>query len=169
MFKVITAEIKKSLSKPGIYVLAVILALSLVLGVFIYKPESIESTNSKINETTYTGKYSLFYEENVGIKDVIDSKIQDITFAVSSYQEIVDSKLVSKQSYINTLFNIVKSNFYEYRNCAADNSYEAIIEKSRNNLIDSINELDSAIVTAISATTKNSYALLKLTMIIVKL
>ena len=36
MFKVISAEIKKILSKPSIYILAIILAAILVLGVFIF-------------------------------------------------------------------------------------------------------------------------------------
>ena len=43
MFKVISAEIKKILSKPSIYILALILAAILVLGVFIYNPTIQES------------------------------------------------------------------------------------------------------------------------------
>ena len=47
MFKVISAEFKKIFSKPGIFILAVLLAIILVLGVFLYNPKINEDNSIK--------------------------------------------------------------------------------------------------------------------------
>ena len=57
MFKIISAEFKKILSKPGIYILSLLLAVILVLGVFIYNPQVQES-----NKITFTQAKNNFLE-----------------------------------------------------------------------------------------------------------
>ena len=69
MFKIISAEIKKILSKPGVYILSVLLAIILVLGVFIYKPKMFESNQYELLGNTYIEKYTDFIgggQENSG-------------------------------------------------------------------------------------------------------
>ncbi|MCQ2556215.1 MAG: hypothetical protein MJ149_02675, partial [Clostridia bacterium] len=48
MSKIISAEIKKQVSRPGIFILAVLLAVILVLGVLIYKPTETTSNSANI-------------------------------------------------------------------------------------------------------------------------
>ena len=57
MFKVVGSELKKIVSKPGIYILSVLLALILVLGVFIYKPVVYESNQYELNGSTFLEKF----------------------------------------------------------------------------------------------------------------
>ena len=60
MFKVISAEFKKIFAKPGVYILAILLALILTLSVFIYSPTVNENTNISLNGTNFIEKYTHF-------------------------------------------------------------------------------------------------------------
>ena len=64
MFKIISAEFKKILSKPGIYVLSLLLAVILVLGVFIYNPQVQESKKITFTQTNFLDKYRYAINQN---------------------------------------------------------------------------------------------------------
>ena len=68
MFKIVSAEIKKTVSKPGIYILSVLLAIILVLGIFIYKPTLHQSTRFELNGDTYIEKYTDFTKNDLAGK-----------------------------------------------------------------------------------------------------
>ena len=86
MFKVISAELKKMVSKPGIYVLAILLAIILVLGVFIYNPTVYSTSNITLTGSTVMEKYTYFIGEGSGsIKLQADSSITDASNKILSY------------------------------------------------------------------------------------
>ena len=80
MFKVIKAEIKKMVSKPGIFVLAGFLAIILVLGVFLYDP-----TVREYDTIPETLEVSVDSFANSGYKEQADRYISTATASVSSY------------------------------------------------------------------------------------
>ena len=79
MLKVIKAELKKMVSKPGIFILAIFLAVILVLGVFLYHPEV---RKYDIDQHSY----EIFQFETPGNdKEQADTQLANTTKAVSSY------------------------------------------------------------------------------------
>ena len=85
MFKVVSAEIKKMVSKPGIYILAILLAVILILGVFIYRPTIYEDTAIEIQGETVIDVYNEFYGNGVssGLKIETDNSITSATNSIN--------------------------------------------------------------------------------------
>ncbi len=100
MFKVISAEIKKMVSKPGIYVLAAFLAVILVLGVLIYKPE-VKPASDASEVFAQTGFTLANYKSE---KEKYDSYIESSVNAVNTYKLTYtsDGKL-KLDEYLNNL------------------------------------------------------------------
>lgn len=79
MLKVIKAELKKMVSKPGIFILAAFLAVILVLGVFLYRPDV-----RKYDVEQHS--YEMFQFEAAGNdKELADAQLANATKAVNSY------------------------------------------------------------------------------------
>lgn len=120
MFKVISAEIKKILSKPSTYILAIVLAGILVLGVFIYNPTPQKSNSFVLAGTTFTAKKEQFYKDN-SYKYSADESITKTINAINAYSVVENGETISRKQYIDKLFNNVLNEFYSYRNYAAYN------------------------------------------------
>ncbi len=107
MFKVIGAEIKKMVSKPGIYILAAFLAVILVLGVFIYKPEVKTSTDVS---TSFTEGFRLTGDRSYEdlIKNKNDANIAKTLAVVNSYSQ-------THTEEGNLVFNEKLDNYIEAR------------------------------------------------------
>ena len=118
MFKIISAEIKKMLSKPGIYILSILLALILVFGVFIYKPVIFESSQFVLEGDTYLTKYTDFNAGvNAGKRAEGQKKLNSIIDAVNSYT-VESAGGVSQKVYMETLVNNFDENYATYQSCA---------------------------------------------------
>ncbi len=157
MYKVMSAEMKKMVSKPGIYILAILLALILVLGVFIYRPTIYEDTSVNIQGNTVLDVYSRFYAgSNSGFKAEADDSIIDATNSINLYT----TNGTTYEEYIDSLYSIFENNFSAYRNCAYDSSSTTNINLNRTALLNSLNNLNTAITTGINNAQNGSYTIL---------
>ena len=160
MFKVISAEIKKILSKPSIYILAIILAGILVLGVFIYNPTPQKSNTFVLTGSTFTAKYEAFYSSN-GYKATSDSSITKTISSINSYSITENGETISRKQYIEKLYNTVLNEFYAYRNFAAYNedlTDQMLAQKEK--LTQSIQLLKTQIDQSIQLSLTGSYSML---------
>ena len=153
MFKVISAEIKKILSKPGIYILSVFLALILVMGVFIYNPK-IEDDNSLSfgRASNFLDKYAVFIGDDetnktAGIKVEADQKVQLAIDNVNSYSVTSLTGNISQKENIEKLLADINEKYKEYVDCSID-GLDSTIVKTRNDLIESFENLNAAIMSA---------------------
>lgn len=135
MNKVIRAELKKAVSKPGIYVLAILLALILVLGVFIYKPK--DNSNSKIvlNKTTVLENCTDFFGDGAtsGYKVLADAKVEDASALLGMYT--IDS--TDYKTKITALFDDFKAKFKDYKDCAYLEPAESYVQQTKTKMLDS--------------------------------
>ena len=156
MFKVISAEFKKIFAKPGIYVLAILLAAVLVLGIFVYNPEVYETKPAKFQATDYVGKYTEFLGgENYGLKTQADTNIQESINLITNYK--VDGK--TYKEHIDELYKSVDETYNAYVDCSWYKD-DILIPKQRSYLISALESLNSGIVKAVTNSSKGSYALL---------
>ena len=96
MFNVTKTELKKMVSRPGIYILSVLLAVILVLGIFIYKPNNYTISSATLVGKNYEEKLNYF---NNGDKKKIDDSISDISSAFLLYDTTTSYKTrISNQS-----------------------------------------------------------------------
>jgi len=164
MFKIISAEFKKILSKPGIYVLSLLLAVILVLGVFIYNPQIQESKKITFTQTNFLDKYAYFIGDDDtnkthGIKVEADN---NVTLAVENINKYfintADGKITQKQN-IENLLKDISEKFKEYLDCSID-GLDSTIVKTRTDLVESLSNLNSAIVSANINAANGSYSIL---------
>ncbi len=162
MFKVISAEIKKIVSKPGIYILSVLLAVVLVLGVLIYKPTVKESTYFELKGNSYIEKYTEFTAgENAGKKAESKTKLNNSVNAIKNYYVEYNGETLTQKEYINVLLKKIDELFGEYQDCSSDASDEDDIITIRSQLVTSYEELNDAIETAVVTNPKNhSYSII---------
>ena len=152
MFKIISAEFKKILSKPGIYVLSLLLALILVLGVFIYNPKVQETNTINFTQTNFLDKYAYFIGDDetnktYGIKVEADKKVTLAVENVNNYLiQTADGKITQKQNIENLLADIDEK-FKEYLDCSID-GLESTIIKTRTDLVSSFENLNTAVMNA---------------------
>lgn len=165
MFKVISAETKKIVSKPGIYILSVLLAILLVLGVFIYKPVAYKSSQFELKGQTFVEKYTEFKGgSNYGKKAEINALLDKSINAVNNYRITANSKQYSQKEYINYLLEQFNTNFNKYHDGASDNSTQTSIDKNRDNLVNSLKAIHNEIEKSIIINSHhNSYSLLTTT------
>lgn len=157
MFKVISAELKKMVSKPGIYVLAILLAIILVLGVFIYNPTVYSTSNITLTGSTVMEKYTYFIGEGSGsIKLQADSSITDASNKILSYT--IDGK--TQEENINNLYDTFIMYYNNYREAAYNDTPANVITTYRNNLINALNSLNTAITTGVNNSSAGAYTIL---------
>ncbi len=161
MFKVFRAEIKKMISKPGIYVLAVLLAVILVLGVFIYKPTIVKDETLEFTNKSALENYNRFLSEdgNNGYKISADksititiNKLNNYTIEGTNYNEYISSQINS--------FNIALANYRNYSNLPLEDRDEAIKQARRNAVVNTLNNLYSTINSGINLATFGSYPII---------
>ena len=160
MFKVVSAEIKKMVSKPGIYILAILLAVILVLGVFIYRPTVYQDTSVNLQGDTVLDIYNQFDGGlNAGIKYDVDDNIINASYPVTLYR----INGVAYKDHINELVNHFETNFSAYRNCAYDSSSSNTISTNKTNLLQSLINLNNAINIGINNAQNGAYTILTTT------
>lgn len=108
MFKVIGFELKKLVSRPGIYVLAVILAVLLSISGFIYSPTKQTVEYNKLDGETVTQSITDF---NSNYKDSY-AKIFSDSFNVA--REVNENPNIKYQTEIKTLLNNFKQSALNY-------------------------------------------------------
>ena len=157
MFKVISAELKKMVSKPGIYVLAILLAIILVLGVFIYNPTVYSTSNITLTGSTVMEKYTYFIGEGSGsIKLQADTSITDASNKILSYT--IDGK--TQEENIEDLYDTFVMYYNNYREAAYNDTPANVITTYRNNLINALNSLNTAITTGVNNSSAGAYTIL---------
>lgn len=159
MFKIISAELKKIVSKPGIYILSVLLAIILVLGVFIYKPTIHESTQFALKGNTYVERYTDFTadgNEDAGIKAAADTKIDNAITSINNYT--VNS--LTQKEHINNLLTKFKECYDAYQDCTTDSSYQSYIDNTRISLINALTSFNTAVENAILDSQEGSYSVI---------
>ncbi len=172
MFRVLNAEIKKVLAKPGVYVLAVLLALILVLGVLIYKPTNYKKSEAVVLDgKTFYEKYDAFLGDELftGVKVEATNYITDATDQVLTYTQSLlktDTSLEGKSAkeQITLLLDAFKEKYnsfrqYQYVDDRVKNE-TSFIEEYKNPLIASLDNLKTAINTGKDLYAKNSYVIL---------
>ena len=156
MFKIISAEIKKMLAKPGIYVLSVLLAIVLIMGIFIYNPVASETNSVALKGSTFLEYYDDFYGNGstTGLKIGADTTILTTTNQVLNYRNDIlttDSLDLSNKpikEQINTLKSIFDEkydSFREFQYLDESLKTEDNFEVYQNNLTTSLNNLISAV------------------------
>ncbi len=164
MFKIISAEIKKTVSKPGIYILAILLAIILVLGTFAYNPKIVESENITLNGNTYIEKYNDFIgngEANAGKKAEITEQINTSIKSVKNYNIELNSTKYSQKEYITLLLTKFEEAYADYQDCANDQSDNNYINTiARPTLVTSLENLNKAIEESIINYEDGSYSLI---------
>ena len=142
MFKVISSEIKKILSKPGIYVLAVLLAIILVLGKFIYQPEVYKTSKVDFGNQV-DAIWSTFQGNGVnsGKKVESDNLITNALTQITSYSVVDEegNKLTYKEQ-VNNLYQDVNAALLLYQQCQLGSNYPKA-EEYRTNLIECLKKL----------------------------
>ena len=157
MFKIVSAEIKKMLSKPGIYILAVLLAVVLVLGILIYEPTVYADTSIQSQRATVIEVSDEFYIEgtvNQGIKAEIDEDIDDAVSSITNYRE----NGISIKDDIDELIDTYKENLRTFRASGSNTSTTLNIEKDR--VISSLDALNESILRYINMSQNGSYVIL---------
>lgn len=164
MFKVISAEFKKMLSKPGIYVLSIFLAVILIMGVFIYNPKIQESKVVSFNEATnYIDKYSYFIGDSEtsqthGIKVDADKQVKQAIDNINNYSTLTTAGTISQKEKINNLLNSINEKYKEYVDCSID-GLDSTITKTRNDLVTALENLNKEISNANINSANGCYAL----------
>lgn len=160
MFKVISSEFKKMFSKPGIYILAILLAVILVLGVLVYNPNLYETNKLTLEGDNFMQKYSYFMGESSssGVKNKIDNSVDSIISQVQQYS-IKGDERSSLKNTITSLNENVNEIFKEYVDCSID-GLNSTIDTTRTNLKISLENLNKVIINANTNASQGCYALL---------
>lgn len=115
MHKVIGFELKKMVSRPGIYILALLLATLLTVTAFIYKPSENKKTYNKLSGSTvvelatdfevYKTEYDAQVNKTLNIAKSVDSKVS-----------------VEYKEEINTLVNIYNNSVIDFCDIAVSST-----------------------------------------------
>ena len=161
MFKIISSEIKKTVSKPGIYILSVLLAIILVLGVLIYKPTISESSAFELEGSTFIEKHTDFTKSgNAGKRAESQAQISNAIQSIENYTITVNNETYSQKEYIESVFAKFEEIYDAYQDCASDNSHQTHINTVRETLVSSVENLNDAIESAFLVSNENSYPIL---------
>ncbi len=130
MFKVVNAELKKIVSKPGIYILAILLAVILVLGVFIYNPSSYSTTDNTYQNLSVVSNYERFLgsatSTNDGYKDEADNALKSAITSLSYYK--INGQ--SYESYIKYLYSDFIDKLNQYSDYSTSRNPNLNVDKT---------------------------------------
>lgn len=159
MNKVIHAELKKTVSKPGIYILAILLATIMVLGLFIYKPTASKSELTEFSGTTVLQIYQNDFDngENAGIKSASDKKVEDAKSTLLNYT--IDG--VSYSEKIANLQKKFEKSFKEYRECGVNPSAtESYISTKKADMLTNFKAIYTTLNKGLDLCNQNAYPIL---------
>ena len=168
MFKVCAAEIKKILSRPGIYILSLLLAVILVVGAIGYKPEVTKDTSITLQGTTFEEKYNAFIGDNAtyGEKLKADKIVNDAVLNVKNYTVSSHYGEVSTYDYIigdedsaTSLKAKFDSKLNSYRNDYSNNATSTSINTHRKEVQNALKELYQAIQSNLNKGAAGSYTI----------
>ncbi|MBR2969447.1 MAG: ABC transporter permease [Clostridia bacterium] len=154
MFKVISAELKKMVSKPGIYILSCLLAIVLVMGVLIYKPTIYEDTNYTLVGNTFTEKYNGYIQN--GRKLEADAYVANATKSVNSY--FINGSNYSDK--VASQLRLFEESYDDYYRCIVNGASETTIASFKASMIDYLDALNSTIIKGIEQIKQGSFTIL---------
>lgn len=156
MFKVISAEIKKIVSRPGIYILSVLLAIILVLGVFIYEPTVYKNTSVELNGLNVLSKHLSFEGDT---KPNVQEDITNTINAVKYYRIESDNGSITHKENIKNCLTTFEQKLQSYLECSnGTTGADTIISTiALPELISSLEDLNTAINTAVNKAKTGSY------------
>ena len=161
MNKIISAEIKKIVSKPGIYILSLLLAVILVLGALIYEPKVYESSRFELDGNDFKSKYEYFIgTTNAGKKAEGLTKLDNAIRSINDYKVTYLDETYNQKEYILLLLEKCDEYYDAYQDCSNDESDEDIINSVKENLVQSYENLNNAIETALINSQNGTYSLL---------
>lgn len=163
MFKVVSAEIKKMLAKPGIYVLAILLAAILILGVFIYNPSEIKSSEFTLKGGTVLERKVDFTQNDsttAGYKADADNKLANAIANVNKYYVSLEVGK-SRKDQIDELLEDFNTAYKEYKQLSSQSSgvvNDNIINGIyRNSVVNKFRALDNQIRENIDLSRSGAY------------
>lgn len=172
MFKIISAEIKKILTKPGVFILSVLLAVLLVLGVFIYKPTLAEDNYVTLTGTTITAKYAQYYANGAagetGIKVQVENEIDNTLTQFASYSAtatstddgitlLINGSSKSYEALIAEKLEIAYVKLDDYSQYAYFSGADSRVKEARNNAKLALVNLNNIITKAINLNVNKAY------------
>ena len=161
MFKTISAEIKKIVSKPGIYILSILLATILVCGVFLYEPKAYASSQFVLAGDTYLEKMNDFMgNSSRGEKAKIDTKLDNALLSIEKYTYTVGAEKYTYEEFISNKIIEFQNNIDAYRDCATDGSTQDTINRNRTLNLQTLEAINSAVETAMVNYQYGAYALI---------
>lgn len=160
MLKVISVEIKKMVSKPGVFVLAVLLAIILVLGVFIYEPSEYDSGTRDLGqdlEEIYAsfngnGSSSGFKVESDQLISNSVAQIEKYTINGQSYDRYFEAQKQEVKTPFDAYMALQLLPEYAYSDADA--------AKCRQNLVSALSKLNDAVLSAVKLAETKTYAVL---------
>lgn len=156
MNKVIQAELKKTVSKPGIYILALLLAIIMVLGVLIYKPEHQKTNSIEFAGNTILDIYSTDFGDGAsyGLKLEADDIVASSIASLNNYY--IDGKTYAQK--VDDLKQDFEYNFNLYNQCAfLPVSNEEYTNEKRTKMLDSLKSLYDTVNNGLNLNNQSSY------------
>lgn len=137
MGKVISFELKKLLSRIGIYLLVIFMAALLVASVFIYDPIERQSSTLSLQGDSISEMYDNFISS--GIKDSYDEIVVNVANTANSYNfESSDYNIYNNSQTITNLFNEFDKVCLQYRDMNGSNEEYNILLSTINSHFDSL-------------------------------
>lgn len=156
MNTVIQAELKKTVSKPGIYILALLLAIIMVLGVLIYKPEHQKTNSIEFAGNTILDIYSTDFGDgsSYGLKLEADDIVSSAIASLNNYY--IDGKTYAQK--VDDLKQDFEYNFNLYNQCAfLPVSNEEYTNEKRTKMLNSLKSLYDTINNGLNLNNQSSY------------
>ncbi|MBQ7797707.1 MAG: ABC transporter permease subunit [Clostridia bacterium] len=140
MIKVIGFELKKLVSRIGIYILVAFMAGLLVAGIFVYEPIERDTTPKSLVGETVSAMYGNF---NSNFKQEYLDKVENIALNASTYiSTSANYNLSNSSKYINDLYTTFDDYCLLYsETTATSQEYETLLVGIR----ESLNNLNSAL------------------------
>ena len=161
MFKTISAELKKKVSKPGIFILSLLLAIILVFGVFLYQPKAYESSEFELAGNTYLDKWNEFMgDATKGQKAAVDTELDNALLSVKNYTYSHGGTSYSYKEYIESHLTLFQQNMDAYRDSTSDESAQTTINNLKTSLVKTLEEINQAVETGVVNYQLGSYAII---------
>lgn len=144
MGKVISFELKKLVSRIGIYILVVLLAGAVAVSVFAYNPTTSPNTNYELAGKTVSSMYNSFI--NDGIKDEYTGLVANISANAETYVTSSSNYSVfNNKQAITDIFNQLDTYCLTYAEIAGTDDYDILLIDINNGLETLRSTIDNAL------------------------